>query len=139
LLDAHRKLCLLAVRKRQHEIDAAEVNIRAGGNEEGGARAKGLEQTALATGVDELVHGELALDDIDVAALAHEVEHAGARDALEDAAAAERRGDELAPPSLVDPQHEEVAPASLRDVALVSEQPQDLVVAAFARLGLRDE
>lgn len=68
-----------------------------GGKTHGSAGGEGLDEAALVVGLDDLVNGVAALDDLELAgeALAGKREDAAARDAVEDEPVVERGRDEL--------------------------------------------
>mmetsp|Transcript_2165 Transcript_2165/g.6846 ORF Transcript_2165/g.6846 Transcript_2165/m.6846 type:complete len:249 (+) Transcript_2165:142-888(+) len=105
-----------------------------------GARAKRFEQSVLATGRADLVHGDDALFHLDLAKGTNEVEDRGTRHARQHQAVLERRCDErrLAG-ALVGDQHEQVHGANLCQLVVLAVQPKNLRVALGTRLLLRHD
>lgn len=160
ILDLHGKLIaplllggLAIPAQRKNKVHAAKVDILDGGDEKRRPSAERLEEAAVGVRIEQFLHGDSALDHVELhlAAVpfiiivshfagAHQLQHRRARDTRQDDALAERGGDELGAPGVaILHQHEEVRAAGLGHEAVVAEQPQDLVVAAGAGLALRDQ
>lgn len=103
----------------------------------GSSCSKGLEQSSLGIGLDDLVNGVLALRHHQLIAqtLANNLQDASAGDTVQDQLVVQRSSDELllAVPAL--PDNEEVAGTGLSTLAILAVQPQDLVVAATTSIG----
>jgi len=121
-----------------------------GGDKEGGSSGEGLDETTILISVEDLLHGELALDDLEAVdvvlggvgggqTVSGDVQDTGASDTLENQVVLERGGDELLLALLGLPDNEEVAGTGFGDAGVVAEQPENLIVATSAGFTLSDE
>lgn len=140
----------LTVTGRNLDVLVLVVDKTDGSDEEGSARGESLEESALLVRLDDISHGELALDDLDTLqragglalgeARAGELENGSAGNALQDDALAEGRGDKLDLLGLlVSPDDEEVGRTRLGDVSVLAEEPQNLIETTGTGLALSNE